>query len=1408
MKSSLLISLSLACSFVLSAAGQQTTMGQWQNGPNLPFFPVHMHALPNGKLIIWPGDGGVSGNDPRLLDPISGVVTPLAAPGYDVFCSGHSLLPDGRLFVSGGHISNNVGLPSSTIYDPASNAWIRQQDMNLGRWYPSDQVLPNGDVLVVSGDVDVSTGNNPLPQVWQASTGTWRSLVNAQLQLGLYPTLSIAPNGSVFVSGPSIVTRSLDTSGTGTWTTVGNHVFQGVRDYDGMVMYQPGKVLVAGGSDPPTNTAEVIDLNAASPAWRAVSSMANARRQMNATMLPDGKVLVTGGTGGGGFNNSTTAIFAAEEWDPVTELWTTMASATFPRLYHSIAMLLPDARVLVTGGNGYTQSEIYSPPYLFAGARPTISSAPTDVANGASVFIGTPDAANITSVAWVRLPSETHGLSMSQGFFNSANITQSSGGISISAPSDVSLPAGYYMLFLLNHGVPSVARTLHLGSTTQTYPTPTATSLSPAIAHNGDAPFVLTVSGSNFSPLSLVNWNGAARGTTFVSSTQLKAAIPAADLASPATIQVTVSTPAPGGGLSAPLSFTIQQAATPNLTQTGTIIAKITAPTGGGNHNLEVIRDGDMPPVGTNDPKRQFDTYSGGAPSTEDWIGYQYSSMQTFAQVVFQEGMNFSDGGWFNNLKVQVRQSGTWVDVASLASSPVYPPNDGTSYETYTLSFSPISGDAIRIDGSPGGSSYFMSVGELQVYGPTNSTQSPALSSLSPSIASSGGAPFNLTVNGTNFASGYTVQWNGSSRPTTFVSSTQLTAAIPAADITTAGTAQVTVLNPASGGGSTSPLTFTVSQSMPAPALSSLSPSTASSGGAPFTLTVNGTNFASGYNVQWNGASRPTTFVSSNKLTAAIPAADIAAAGTAQVTVLNPASGGRSSSPLAFTISQSTPALTLSSISPATAVSGGGPFTLTVNGTNFASGYTVQWNGSSRQTTFTSSTQLTAAIPATDIATAGTAQVTVLNPASGGGSPSPLAFTISQGTVSDLTQVGTIIAKITTPTGGGNHNLQVIRDGDMPAVGTNDSSRQYDTYSGGAVSTDDWIGYQYPATETFSKVVFQEGMNFSDGGWFNNLNVQVRQSGTWVNVANLTSTPTYPPNDGISYETYTLTFSQISGDAIRIVGAPGGSSYFISVGELLVYGTAAPAPVPTLASMSSTTASNGDAPFKLTVTGTNFGGASTVQWNGSSRTTTFVSPTQLIASIPASDLASVGTAQVTVFNPPPGGAISSALAFTITQAAVPNFTQTGTIIARVTSPTGGGNHNLEVIRDGDKPPVGAADSSRQYDTYSGGAPAADDWIGYQYATPQTFGKVVFQEGRNFVDGGWFNNLNVQVRQSGTWVSVANLTSAPVYPPNDGTSFETYTLSFTPVTGDAIRIEGVPGGSSYFISVGELEVYGH
>ena len=181
----------------------------------------------------------------------------------------------------------------------------------------------------------------------------------------------------------------------------------------------------------------------------------------------------------------------------------------------------------------------------------------------------------------------------------------------------------------------------------------------------------------------------------------------------------------------------------------------------------------------------------------------------------------------------------------------------------------------------------------------------PALGSLAPSSATAGGAAFTLTANGSNFVSGATVQWNGAARTTTFVSATQLSATIAAADIAAAGTAQVSVLNP--GGAASGALPFTITAAPPptAPTLGSLAPSSATAGGPAFTLTANGSNFVSGATVQWNGAARTTTFVSGTQLRAAIAAADIAAAGTAQVSVLNP--GGAASGALPFTVTAAPP---------------------------------------------------------------------------------------------------------------------------------------------------------------------------------------------------------------------------------------------------------------------------------------------------------------------------------------------------------------------------------------------------------------------------------------------------------------------------------------------------------------------
>ena len=275
-------------------------------------------------------------------------------------------------------------------------------------------------------------------------------------------------------------------------------------------------------------------------------------------------------------------------------------------------------------------------------------------------------------------------------------------------------------------------------------------------------------------------------------------------------------------------------------------------------------------------------------------------------------------------------------------------------------------------------------------YTPPATNPVPAVSSLNPNSEFVSGAPLSLNVTGTGFISSSAVEWNGNARTTTFVSSTSLQAAITAADLAGAGTVSITVVNPGPGGGTSNVATFTINN--PTPTSTSLSPDSALAGNAAFTLAVTGTGFVSSSTVQWNGNARPTTFVSSTSLQAALTAADVAAAGTANITVANPGPGGGTSSAATFTIDNPMP--TATSLNPGSTLAGGGAFTLGVTGTGFVSSSTVEWNGSARTTTFVSSTSLQAAITAADIASTGTAMVTVLSPAPGGGTSGGLVFTI------------------------------------------------------------------------------------------------------------------------------------------------------------------------------------------------------------------------------------------------------------------------------------------------------------------------------------------------------------------------------------------------------------------------------
>ena len=195
-------------------------------------------------------------------------------------------------------------------------------------------------------------------------------------------------------------------------------------------------------------------MTAATPAWADVAPMKYRRAYHTLTVLPDGKVLATGGQNGTDGVDETTGVLPAEMWDPDTNSWTTMASSRRPRLYHSSAVLLPDGRVLLAGGGAYGQArtrssgEIYSPPYLFKGPRPQVTDAPGSVHYGQSFTVDTPDASRVQKVSLVHMGSVTHNVDMDQRFLN-LPMTAGNGQVSINGPQNANVaPPGYYMVFL------------------------------------------------------------------------------------------------------------------------------------------------------------------------------------------------------------------------------------------------------------------------------------------------------------------------------------------------------------------------------------------------------------------------------------------------------------------------------------------------------------------------------------------------------------------------------------------------------------------------------------------------------------------------------------------------------------------------------------------------------------------------------------------------------------------------------------------------------------------------------------------------------------------------------------------------------------------------------------------------
>jgi hypothetical protein len=449
--------------------------GAWGPVFDFPAVAVHAHLLPTGRVFFWSRDN-VMGNGAAptwLWDPASGEFAPgpPSPAGHDPFCSGHAFLADGRLLVAGGHMGDSFGQANAALFDPWLESWEALPPMSAGRWYPSVATMANGELLVVAGSTEIGAPN-ALPELFRPATADWRPLPGAARPLPYYPFLFPGPSGDAFIAGPEPLSSRIGLDDDGSWEFL-VPTFAGPRDYGSAVAWGDGRILVVGGGSPPVATSELIDLTAAAPTFVLVEPMESARRQLNLTLLPDGRALAVGGTNFPGFNDSRGSVLAAEIWDPETRQWTTMASMAVRRIYHSVALLLPDGSVLVAGGgkpsdlpNGdpdHPDGQIFRPPYFFRTPRPEILGAPTSVRLGQSFPLVAASLPPIVRATWLRLGSVTHAFDMNQRFVELSFRPTAEGGVAI-APSRPELaPPGHYLMFGLDsEGIPSHGRIVRL----------------------------------------------------------------------------------------------------------------------------------------------------------------------------------------------------------------------------------------------------------------------------------------------------------------------------------------------------------------------------------------------------------------------------------------------------------------------------------------------------------------------------------------------------------------------------------------------------------------------------------------------------------------------------------------------------------------------------------------------------------------------------------------------------------------------------------------------------------------------------------------------------------------------------------------------------------------------------------
>jgi Domain of unknown function (DUF1929)/Concanavalin A-like lectin/glucanases superfamily len=506
-------------------------LGSWEK---LPFgsevLAVHAALLPTGKVLFAAGSGnsdvrfnGPGFGDTMLRNWTSVVWDPTINPPagqdpeffhpatvhdphghvFDLFCGGETLLADGRVLSAGGTLAydgggrNFAGRPDTMALSPVTEQWTVLRPMAHGRWYPTLIVLGDGRVLVAAGLDETGHGRNHTLETYYAAPNRWQTLAMPPdlHQLPLYAHLYLLADGSICYAGghmddgPAAPLRLDLTRSPATVTPITGLAKVEARDQCSSVLLPPAqaqRIMIIGGAPgpgPAIPDVDVVDLTAHPLTYHPLPPLNSPRKHSNATLLPDRTVLVTGGSQRD--EDSPLATNHAEIFDPAhpEKGWTQLAVAQITRMYHSVALLLPDGRVITAGGNPHRGQrvgweplngdpneemhlEIYSPPYLFRGARPTIDTVSSEWRYGQSVNIASPQAGAIKWASLISPGTTTHSFNTNQRLVDLPITAQSGGVVQIQVTAEPNLaPPGWYMLFLTDHnGIPSIARWVHLAA--------------------------------------------------------------------------------------------------------------------------------------------------------------------------------------------------------------------------------------------------------------------------------------------------------------------------------------------------------------------------------------------------------------------------------------------------------------------------------------------------------------------------------------------------------------------------------------------------------------------------------------------------------------------------------------------------------------------------------------------------------------------------------------------------------------------------------------------------------------------------------------------------------------------------------------------------------------------------------